>query len=84
MQQDAELKKQMMQMQFKFDKELKQMEVDRLFEKEKLIEDRKDTRTKIEGTQQSEMINQRNLNLPPIDFKQGGGAQDSIPEAIVE
>ncbi len=44
MQQDAELKKQMMEMQFKFDKELKQMEVDRLIEKEKLIEDRKDTR----------------------------------------
>ena len=70
MQQDAELKKQMMQMQFKFDKELKQMEVDRLFEKEKLIEDRKDKRTKIEGTQQSEMIDQRKNDLLPIDFEQ--------------
>tara|TARA_R110000744_G_scaffold192329_1_gene311464 strand:- start:1715 stop:4120 length:2406 start_codon:yes stop_codon:yes gene_type:complete len=84
MQQDAELKKQMMEMQFKFDRELKQMEVDRLIEKEKLIEDRKDTRTRIEGSQQSEMINQRNLNLPPIDFKQGGGTQDSMPEGILE
>jgi len=84
MQQDAELKKQMMQMQFQFDKQLKQMEVDRIVTQEKLIEDRKDTRTRIEGTQQSEMINQRNLNLPPIDFKEGGSMQDSMPEGIME
>ena len=44
-------------------RQLKQMEIDRLMAKEELIEDRKDKRTKIEGTQQSEMINQRNLNL---------------------
>ena len=38
--------------------------------KEKMIEDRKDKRIKMEGTQQSEMITQRNVDGPPIDFEQ--------------
>ena len=39
-------------------------------EKEQLIEDRKDKRIKMEGTQQSQMIDQRKSDLPPIDFEQ--------------
>jgi len=81
---EAEIKQQLMELQFNYDKELKEMELRRLGSKENMIEDRKDTRTRIEGTQQSEMINQRNLNLPPIDFKEGGGMQDSMPEGILE
>tara|TARA_R110000782_G_scaffold72808_2_gene145638 strand:- start:1093 stop:3498 length:2406 start_codon:yes stop_codon:yes gene_type:complete len=84
MQQEYDMKKQMMEMQFLFDKELKQMEIDKLGSKEKMIEDRKDDRTRLEGTQQSEMIQQRNLDLPPIDFKQGGQAQDSMPQGLLE
>ncbi len=84
MQQEYDMKKQMMEMQFLFDKELKQMEVDKLSSKEKMIEDRKDDRTRLEGTQQSEMIQQRNLDLPPIDFNQGGQAQDSTPQGLLE
>jgi len=49
-----------------------------------MIEDRKDDRTRLEGTQQSEMIQQRNLDLPPIDFNQGGQAQDSTPQGLLE
>ena len=37
--------------------------------KEAAIEDRKDKRTKIEGSQQSAMIDQRNNDLLPIDFE---------------
>jgi hypothetical protein len=44
------------------------MEVERMVEKEKLIEDRKDQRTRQEGTQQSQLINQRQNDLPPTDF----------------
>ena len=84
MQQEYDMKKQMMEMQFLFDKELKQMEVDKLGSKEKMIEDRKDSRTRLEGTQQSEMIQQRNLDLPPINFNQGGQAQDSMPQGLLE
>jgi hypothetical protein len=83
LQQEAQLKMQQMQTQFQFDKQLKQMEIDRLVAKEAMIEDRKDQRTKIEGSQQSEMINQRNLNLPPINFETGGQSTDSIPEGIL-
>ena len=36
--------------------------------REEMIEDRKDQRTKISGTQQSYMINQRKNNLLPKDF----------------
>ena len=43
-----------------------------LTKKEAEIEDRKDTRTKIEGTQQSQMIDQRNNDLMPIDFEKQG------------
>ncbi len=84
MQQEYDMKKQMAEMQFLFDKELKQMEIDKLGSKEKMIEDRKDDRTRLEGTQQSEMIQQRNLDLPPIDFNQGGQAQDSTPQGLLE
>jgi hypothetical protein len=33
-----------------------------------MIEDRKDARTKLEGTQQSKMINQRQNNSGAFDF----------------
>ena len=58
-----------MQLQHQFDLELKQMEVQAMKEKESLIEDRKDKRTQMEGTQQSEMIDQRNNDLMPINFE---------------
>ena len=37
-------------------------------EREKMIEDRKDQRTRISGTQQSEMISQRKNDTPPTNF----------------
>ena len=66
----AKLEQQKMQQQHMFDMELKKMEVDAMKEKESFIEDRKDKRTKMEGTQQSEMIDQRNNDLMPINFEQ--------------
>ena len=69
LQEQAQIKAQEMQLQHQFDIELKQMEVQAMKEKEALIEDRKDKRTQMEGTQQSEMIDQRNNDLMPIDFE---------------
>jgi hypothetical protein len=59
-----------MQMQHQFDMQLKQMDMEAIGEKEKMIEDRKDKRIKMEGTQQSKMITQRKNDLLPIDFEE--------------
>jgi len=66
----SQIKQQEMEIQHQYDMELKRIEVQAMQEKETRIEDRKDKRTKIEGTQQSEMIDQRNNDLMPIDFEQ--------------
>jgi hypothetical protein len=41
-------------------------------DKVKEKEDRKDERTKIQASQQSELINQRKNNLPPKSFESSG------------
>ena len=68
MQQEAQIQQRMMELKFMYDKQLKQMEVDAMAAKEQLIEDRKDKRTKLAGSQQSEMISQRQQDGPPINF----------------
>ena len=68
----SQLDQQKMQQQHMFDMELKKMEVDAMQAKESAIEDRKDKRTKMEGSQQSAMIDQRNNDLMPINFENEG------------
>ena len=67
-----------MERQFQYDMQLKQMDIQVERNKEQFIEDRKDKRTKIQATQQSEMISQRKNDGLPIDFEnqpdQGLGA----------
>jgi len=72
MEQEVEHKKELMQLEFQMNMQLKGMEVSgkRAGEKEK--EDRKDERTKIQATQQSEMIEQRNGGKPPKNFESAG------------
>ena len=65
----AQLKAQEMQTRFQFDMQLKQLEVQNMQQKETAIEDRKDTRSKMEATQQSELISQRQNDSLPIDFE---------------
>ena len=72
MMQEAEIKKQMMQLQFQYDMQLKQMDMQMNGGKEKEKEDRKDKRTKIQASQQSQMIDQRSNDRPPKDFEQEG------------
>jgi hypothetical protein len=59
-----------MQAQFQFDMQLKQMDMEAVGKKEQMIEDRKDKRIKMEGTQQSQMIDQRKNDLLPINFEE--------------
>jgi hypothetical protein len=73
MQLQAQLDQQKMMQQHKNDMELKQLEVQQQQQKEKEIEDRKDKRIKMEGTQQSKMIQQRQTDSPAIDFEAESG-----------
>jgi len=65
----TQLDMQKMAKKFEYDRQLKQMEVQAIGSKEQMIEDRKDKRIKMEGTQQSEMISQRKNDGLPIDFE---------------
>jgi len=58
-----------MELQFQYDMQLKQLEVQNIQQKENAIEDRKDKRSKMEATQQSELISQRQNDSLPIDFE---------------
>ena len=72
MQQEAEIKKQLMQLEFQMNMQLKQAEVEGMKGREKEKEDRKDERTKIQATQQSELIDQRNNSKAPKNFESSG------------
>ena len=69
MQQEVAYKKELMQLEFQMNMQLKGVEVDGMKQREKEKEDRKDERTKIQATQQSEMIDQRNSGKPPKNFE---------------
>ena len=69
MEREAEIKKGLMQYQFELDMQLKQLDLQVINNKEKFKEDRKDKRTKIQASQQSELIDQRKNNKPPKDFE---------------
>jgi len=72
MQQEVEYKKELMQLEFQMNMQLKSAEVEGMKAREKEKEDRKDERTKIQATQQSEMIEQRKAGKPPKNFESAG------------
>jgi len=69
---EAEIKKQLMEQEFQYNMQLKGAETNQRSQGEKEKEDRKDQRTKIQATQQSEMIDQRQTGKPPKDFESVG------------
>ena len=69
---EAEIKRELMQAEFNFNMQLAQVRANAEGQKEQEIEDRKDKRIKMQGTQQSELINQRKNNLLPTDFESSG------------
>ena len=72
MQTEADIKRQLMAEEFNYQLQLEQMKMKRETQKETEIEDRKDKRTRIAGSQQSEMISQRKNNSLPLDFEAQG------------
>ena len=72
MQQEAEIKKGLMEVEFQYNMQLAQIEANTKQQNENSKEDRKDKRTKIQATQQSEMIDQRKNDLLPKNFESSG------------
>ena len=72
MEMEVSFKERLMEKEFQYNIQLKQMENQTVGSKEKEKEDRKDQRTKIQATQQSEMIDQRNNQKPPKNFESAG------------
>jgi|TARA_R100001463_G_scaffold2898_4_gene12021 hypothetical protein len=76
MQQEVMHKKELMELEFNYNMQLKGIEVEGQKSKEKEKEDRKDERTRIQASQQSELIDQRNNNKPPKNFSQATSMMD--------
>jgi len=72
MMQEVAMKKELMELEFQYNMQLKGIEVEGMKSREKEKEDRKDERTKIQATQQSEMIDQRKSGKPPKNFESSG------------
>ena len=69
---EAAIKKELMIHEFQLNVKLKEMDLRVINDKDKYREDRKDKRTKIQASQQSELIEQRKNNTPPKDFESSG------------
>ncbi len=65
----SQIEMQKMQQQFQYDMQLKQIDTQSINQKDVVKEDRKDKRIKMEGTQQSKMISQRQNDGPSINFE---------------
>ena len=72
MPQDKELTEKIKKLQDQVDMQLKSMETSGLADREKQKEDRKDKRTKIQASQQSELIEQRKAGGKPKNFESAG------------
>ena len=72
MQAEAEIKRGLMAEEFGYQMKLAQVKANSEGSKEKEIEDRKDERTKIQATQQSELISQRQNDSLPTNFESSG------------
>jgi len=72
MQTELQIKSQLLSQEFEYNKQLAQIKIGTEGSKETKIEDRKDKRVKLQGTQQSQLINQRQNDSPPVDFESSG------------
>ena len=72
MAEEVQYKKELMQLEFEMNMQLKDIEVEGTKGREKEKEDRKDERTKIQASQQSELIDQRKSGKAPKNFESSG------------
>lgn len=69
---EAAIKKELMLHEFELNMKLKETDLQVINSKEEYKEDRKDKRTKIQATQQSQLIEQRQKSTPPKNFESAG------------
>jgi hypothetical protein len=69
MQAEAQIKEQLMSVEFNYNMQLKGMEVEKIKQLDMDKEKAKDDRTKLQATQQSKLIEQRQKDLPAMNFE---------------
>jgi hypothetical protein len=72
MQEESAIKKELMQLEFDINMRLQKMNMEEVDMKDTVKEDRKDSRTKMQASQQSELIDQRLNKKPPKNFESSG------------
>ena len=72
LQAEVQAKKDLMEVEFQYNMQIKNIEVEGSKLKDSQKEDRKDERTKLQATQQSELIEQRQNNSAPKSFESAG------------
>jgi hypothetical protein len=75
MQAEAQIKAQLMDKEFQYNMALKGVDTENLMKREDKKEEAKDKRVDLQATRQSELINQRKNNLPPLNFE---STEDSL------
>lgn len=75
---EANLKYMLMQREFEFNMQLKGIESQQLAGRDKMKEDEKNKRITMQSSQQSKLIEQRQNNLPPIDFESNEDTLDGL------
>lgn len=78
MHEEAKLKMQLMEREFQYQMGIKGEESKNLKERETYKEDRKDERTKLQASQQSKMVQQRQSGTPPVDFESNEDSLDGF------
>ena len=72
MEREAQIKQQLMELEFNYNMQLTQAQSKAKQQDEAFKEDRKDQRTEMQATQQSELIDQRKNDLLPKNFESAG------------
>ena len=76
---ESQVKRELMELEFNYNMQLGQQKINREQEREQSIENRKDKRARIVGTQQSKMIDQKKNDLLPINFENQESMNDVEP-----
>ena len=66
---ESQIKRELMELEFNYNMQLGEQKIIKESQREADIEERKDKRARIVGTQQSAMIDQKKNDLLPIDFE---------------
>ncbi len=78
LQKEAELKGVLMDKEFSLNMQLRTMEMESISAREDKREEAKSSRISQQNTEQSEMINQRKNNLPPMSFESNEDSLDGF------